>query len=111
MQIHRSHYFFLITDVFSIAIFQGYTNIMTAYIYGFNIGAPIDYAHSILHVGVHLSPYVAIPAISERNAVREVLRQWVGIFLWKCITALQKISGVFYASLIIVAFFLQKKSC
>ena len=30
-----------------------------AHISGFNIGAPIEYAHSILHVSDHLPQYVA----------------------------------------------------
>lgn len=33
---------------------------VSAHIYSFNIGAPIEYAHNILHVSDHLPPYVAI---------------------------------------------------
>ena len=71
-----------------------------AHPFALNSGAPIEYAHSILHVSDHIPQllpratrdpqthiYVmiwsypilrAIPAIHERNALREVLPQRVG---------------------------------
>ncbi len=33
---------------------------MSAHIYSFNIGVPLEHAHSILHVDGHLPPYVAM---------------------------------------------------
>ncbi len=68
---------------------------VSAHISGFNIGAPTEYAHSILHVSDHLPPYVmtwAIPAIHEINALRVVLWQLLGKFLFKSIIALSKCS-------------------
>ena len=52
----------------------------SAHISGFNIGAPIEYAHNLI--------LRAIPTIHEINFLREVLWQQVGKFLLKSIIAL-----------------------
>ncbi len=44
---------------------------VSAHISSFNIGAPIEYAHSILHVSYLILR--AIPAIHEIDVLREVL--------------------------------------
>ncbi len=48
-------------------------------------GAPIECAHSILHVSHHGATVICC---HERNALREVLGQWLGKFLLKSINAL-----------------------
>ena len=48
---------------------------ISASIYGFNIGFPVECVHSILHVSDHLSPYVAISTWDPQTHILSSLFQ------------------------------------